>query len=107
MTEQRRSPPAYWGCILIVVGLLLAICATVATVKYQRPADPFCDQRLSAGFPAAFICDASGESPTSSWGIIDWADLDSINYLGFVIDCLFYFFLLWLVRLSLGRLQPR
>ena len=88
-----------------MANLLLAICLTVATVNYQRPSALFCGERLSAGFPVAFICDASGESPVSSWGKIDWADVDSINPPGSFVDILFYVVLSWTTWLIVGRIS--
>jgi hypothetical protein len=85
----------------------LAICLMLGTVKYQRPSDFFCDGRLSAGFPAAFMCDASGESPLSSVGKIDWADANSVNLLGACVDLLFYTTLLGIAWFSVRRLTPR
>ena len=93
----------YRGYIFDMMSMLLAICITVATVNYQHSSGLLCDGRLSAGFPVAFICDASGESPLSSVGKIDWADLDSINLLGSFIDILFYMTLLWIARLAVHR----
>jgi len=75
--------------------MLLAVCLTAGTVDYQRPSGLLCDGRLSAGFPLAFVCDASGESPLSSVGKIDWADADSINLPGSLADIVFYNGLLW------------
>lgn len=103
MNKYRFFPPGYRGCIFSVVIMLLAICLTVGTVKYQHPSGLFCQGKLSAGFPVAFICDASGESPLSSVGKIDWADLDSINLPGSFIDILFYMTLLYLARLAIHR----
>ena len=68
---------------------------TVGTVIYHRASDPLCSGRLGAGFPAAFICDASGESPLSSVGKIDAADIDNINPFGFFVDVMIYIALLW------------
>ncbi len=84
--------------------MLLAICLTAATVRFQHSSGLFCNGRLSAGFPAPFICDASGESPLSSVGKIDAADVDSINLLGSFVDVLFYLCLLSAVRLAASHL---
>ena len=83
--------------------MVLAIFLTVGTINYQHPSDPLCNGRLSAGFPVAFICDASGESPLSSVGKIDWADINSINPLGSLVDILFYMLLLSIALLVVGR----
>ena len=80
-------------CLSAVV-ILLATGLTFSSFLYQRADDPLCG-RLGAGFPAAFVCDASGESPLSSVGHIDWADRDSPNLLGSAIDLLFYALILW------------
>ena len=101
MKEYRLFPHGSLGCIFGVMSIALAICLTVATVNYQPPSDTFCRGRLSAGFPAAFICDASGESPLSSVGKIDWADLDSVSFPGSFLDILFYMALLWIAWLAI------
>jgi hypothetical protein len=82
--------------------MVLAIFLTVGTINYQHPSHLLCNGRLSAGFPVAFICDASGESPLSSVGKIDWADINSINPLGSLVDILFYMVLLWIALLAVG-----
>ncbi len=101
--EYRFFSRGYRGYIFDIVSMLLAICLTVATVNYQYSSGLLCDGRLSAGFPAAFICDASGESSLSSVGKIDWADLDSISLVGSFMDILFYMTLLWIARLAVHR----
>jgi len=103
--EHRFFSRGYRGYIFDMVNMLLAICLVVATVNYQRPSDPFCGGLLSAGFPVAFICDASGESPLSSVGKIEWADVDSINLPGSFVDLLFYMVLLWITWLVIRRLS--
>ncbi len=102
--EHRFFSGGYRTYICDIVIVLLAICLTVATVHFQRSSSLICDGRLSAGFPAPFICDASGESPLSSVGKIGAADLDSINLLGSFVDVLFYMFLLSVARLAVSRL---
>jgi hypothetical protein len=104
--EYRFFSRGYRGYIFDIVSMLLAICLTVATINYQHSSRLLCDGRLSAGFPVAFICDASGESPLSSVGKIDWADLDSLNILGSFVDVLFYMILLWIARLAVHRFSP-
>ncbi len=104
--DPSRSPISI-GCIPAIISFLIAIGLTVLSIAYQRPSDPVCRGLLSAGFPVAVICDASGESPLSSVGKIDWADLDSINYLGSFIDLLFYTSLLWVGWLVVFRAVPR
>jgi hypothetical protein len=105
MEEARLFPRGYRGCIFGLVAALLAMGMTFATVNYQRQVDPACEGRLSAGFPMAFVCDAAGESPTSSWGQIDWADADSIHVLGSCVDIVFYFALCWIMWLILRRIS--
>ncbi len=84
--------------------MFIAVGLTIASISYQRAADPFCRGLLSAGFPLAVVCDASGESPLSSVGVIDWADSDSISYLGTLVDIVLYAAPLWLVwRLAFRR----
>ena len=95
MKRGRFLPAGLQGYIFGVVIVLLAAALTVITLSYQRHDSARCQGLLGAGFPASFICDASGESPLSSVGKIDWADLDSINPLGSLLDLLFYASLLW------------
>jgi hypothetical protein len=82
--------------VVVMVTLLLATGLTFSTLSYQRSSDPLCGGRLSAGFPLAFLCDATGESPLSSVGRIDQADWDSINLPGSFVDILFYALVLWI-----------
>ncbi len=103
--EHRFFSGGYRTWISDLMIMLLAICLTVATVHFQHSSGLFCNGRLSAGFPAPFICDASGESPLSSVGKIDAADVDSINLVGSFADVLFYVSLLSVGRLALGRLS--
>ncbi len=65
------------------------------SVYYQRPNNPVCRGLLGAGFPMAFLCDASGESRLSSVGKINWADLDNLNPLGSLVDVASYSLVLW------------
>ncbi len=102
--EHRFFSGGYRTWVFDLMIMLLAICLTVATVHFQHSSGLFCNGRLSAGFPAPFICDASGESPLSSVGKIDAADVDSINWLGSFVDVLFYVSLLSVTRLVVGRL---
>ncbi len=104
MKEDRLFPRGYRGCIFLVVALALAVSVTAATVSYQRPSRLFCGGRLSAGFPLPFVCDATGESPLSSVGQIDWADADSVSFPGSFLDILFYMILSWLAWLGLRGL---
>ena len=101
--EHRFFSGGYRTYIFDIVIMLLAICLTVATVHFQHSSRLLCDGRLSAGFPVAFVCDASGESPLSSVGKIDGADVDSINLLGSFVDILFYVSLLSVARLAVSR----
>ncbi len=103
--EHRFFSGGYRTYIFDIVIMWLAICLTVATVHFQHSSRLLCDGRLSAGFPVAFICDASGESPLSSVGKIDGADVDSINLLGSFVDVLFYVCLLSVARLAVSRLS--
>ena len=102
---HRLFSSSYRVYIFDIVILLLAICLTAATVNYQRSSSLLCDGRLSGGFPVAFICDASGESPLSSVGKIDRADVDSIELLGSFADVLFYMLILSIARLAVRRLS--
>jgi hypothetical protein len=74
--------------------MLVPACLVAASGTFQRPDTALCRGRLGAGLPLPFVCDASGESPLSSVGRIDWADTDSVNLLGAPIDMLFYALLL-------------
>jgi hypothetical protein len=103
--EHHFFSGGYRTYIFDIVIMLLAICLTVGTVTFHHSSRLFCDGRLSAGFPVAFICDASGESPLSSVGKIDGADVDSINLLGSFVDVLFYLSLLSVARLAVSRLS--
>ncbi len=103
--EHRFFSGGYRTYTFDLVIMLLAICLTVATIHFQHSSGLFCSGRLSAGFPAPFICDASGESPLSSVGKIDAADVDSINLLGSFVDILFYVLLLSIGRLAVSRLS--
>ena len=103
--EHRFFSGGYRTYIFDCVIMLLAICLTVATVHFQHSSRLLCDGRLSAGFPVAFVCDASGESPLSRVGKIDAADLDSMNLLGSFVDVLFYVSLLSVARLAVSRLS--
>ncbi len=103
--EHRFFSGGYRAWIFDLIIMLLAICLTVATVRFQHSSELLCKGRLSAGFPVAFVCDASGESPLSSVGKIDAADVDSINLLGSFVDVLFYMLLLSVARLAVSRLS--
>ncbi len=103
--EYRFFSGGYGTWVLDIMIMLLAICLTVATVHFQHASGLFCNGRLSAGLPAPFICDASGESPLSSVGKIDAADVDSINLLGSFVDVLFYVCLLSVARLAVSLLS--
>ncbi len=68
MKQNPLIPRGAGGCFFSVIGALMALGLTLATVRHQRPSSAFCGGRLSAGFQAAFVCDATGESPLSSVG---------------------------------------
>ena len=95
MEQDRLLPPSYRGLVMGLASVLLAVALVLATVAVQRPDPAYCRGLLGAGYPASFVCDASGESPLSSVGRIDWADTDSINLPGSCLDVLFYGLLLW------------
>lgn len=90
--QSAAHPVERWLPGLVIV--LAAACLVAASLTFQRPDRTLCRGRLGAGFPLPAICDASGESPLSSVGRIDRADLDSVNLLGTLIDLLFYALLL-------------
>ncbi len=103
--EYRFFSRGYRGYFFDMLIMLLAICLMVITVNYQHASGLLCNGRLSAGFPFAFICDVSGESPLSSVGKIDWADLDNLSLTGAFLDILFYLILVWIIRLAVHRLS--
>jgi hypothetical protein len=105
--EYRLFSRGLGGYIFDLLSMLLAIFLMVATINFQHTSELLCDGRLSAGFPFAFICDASGESPLSSVGKIDWADLDSLNLVGSYLDILFYLALVWIARRAMNSLLQR
>jgi hypothetical protein len=104
MHKRRFFPSGPPGCIFWIASLMLALALTVGTLFVQRTGSPLCQGLLGAGFPLPFICDASGESPLSSVGRIDWADLDSINLIGSTLDILFYTLALWVIGFIVGRI---
>ena len=91
------------GCIFGLLSVVLAIGMTVASVNYQRPADPVCYGNLGAGFPVSFLCDATGGSPTSNWAKIDAPDWVALNPLTGLVDILFYTVLFWIAWRSVLR----
>ena len=93
--KNRLFSRGYRSAIFDIISMLLAIGLMIATVIYQPTFRILCNGRLGAGYPAAFICDASGESPLSSVGRVDWADLDSLNPIGAIVDILFYLAIIW------------
>jgi hypothetical protein len=98
---QRFPWPVAWG------ALALALAVTLASLAYQRPSDAFCGGRLSAGFPAPLVCDASGESPLSSVGRIDRADANSVNLVGALVDLLLYAVAAGALASAVSGLQKR
>lgn len=78
-----------------VVSVILTVLLTMRSINDQRRQDPVCQGQAGAGFPATFICDSIGSSPTGSWGRIDEADLFFPN-LFFIVDVVFYTVLLWI-----------
>jgi hypothetical protein len=93
--EYRFFSRGLRGLFIDVVNLVLAVFLMLATVNYQRPSDPLCGGRLSAGFPLAFLCDKTGESPINDWGKISWIDIP--NPLGLFMNILLYAALLWII----------
>lgn len=93
-----------------VVILILSICLTASSVRYQGPSPSFCYGNLAAGFPLRFICDTDAESPTTSWEKIDGADAVRLQPTPFLINVVFYALAAWvawvLVRV-LVRLRHR
>jgi len=97
MRKFRFLPHGYQGCILSIVGIFVAVGLTILSVNYQHPDPLICRGLPGAGFPVPFICDASGESPLSSVGKINSADLDNLNPFGSLVDILFYIVATWIV----------
>ena len=90
MNVQRLFPRTPGGCLMRgTLVVLLALCCTALSVRYQRVDAPPC-QSLGAGFPVPFVCDSSGGSPIRSWGKIDGADIEGIVLLPFLTNVLFY-----------------
>jgi hypothetical protein len=87
-TDRKANRSSPRGCIFCFLTILLAICLTVGSAFYQRQYYPVCQGGLSAGFPIAFLCDDTGGSPISSWGVIDGADWFNMNLLAFLLDFL-------------------
>ena len=81
------------GVVLDLGHIALAAGLSLATFGIQHSSDPICGGELGAGFPASFICDASGSSPISDWGKMSWTDIP--NPIGAPIDILFYAALIW------------
>src|SRR6266540_4642979 len=104
MEKHRPFRQEHRGCIFGIISILLAVGVMVMSMNYKRPDDTLCRGPLGAGFPVPFICDASGESPLSSVGKIDWTDLDSVNPLGSFIDILFYTLALWVTWYIVRRI---
>ena len=91
----RRREQARRAVLFGFVGILLAACLALLSAVYQHRNRLLCQGLLGAGFPAPVVCDASGESPLSSVGRIDRADLDNINMVGSTVDVLFYLAAVW------------
>jgi hypothetical protein len=89
------------GLLLDLLQISLAVGLTLATINYQHPSKLFCGGDLGAGFPAAFLCDALGESPISNWGKISWTDIP--NVLGGYLDILFFAAILSAISLVARR----
>jgi hypothetical protein len=102
--EYRFFSRGYRGLFFDIMCMLLSVCLMLATINFKNASSPLCAERLGAGFPATFICDASGESPLSSVGKIDWADIDNLNPVGAFVDILFYLALLGILRNSFRRI---
>jgi hypothetical protein len=93
--EGRLFSRGVRGIVLDLVHVSLAAGLTLTTFSIQHASDPICGGGLGAGFPASFLCDASGESPISDWGRISWTDIP--NPIGALIDLLFFAALIWVI----------
>ena len=105
MRSEPGKTHRAWRMTLTVLALSNAL--TALTITIQRPSPAFCGGRLSAGFPAAVICDATGESPLASVGKIDEADLDSPSLPGAIVDITVYAVLFWGAWRVADRVGPR
>lgn len=85
----------------LIFGLVILICsvclACSSGIAYQHKADRNYGRQLSGGFPLTFVHDATGSSPTGSWGKIDEADfIERLEERPFLIDVLFYALIFWM-----------
>jgi hypothetical protein len=86
------------GLCLDAANLFLAAGLMLASITFQRSSDPLCGGNPGAGFPLAFLCDKTGESPIGDWGIMSWSDIP--QPLGVFVNILFYVGLLWSILLT-------
>ena len=91
--KSRLSRYGLWSFVILTV--VLGMVLTMRSLQVQRAHDPGCRGVAGAGFPLTFVCDTLGESPTSSWGKIDEADVWFPTPF-FFLDALFYILLLWI-----------
>ena len=90
MKTNQLLPPRVGVALLI-----LSICLTASSVRYQGPSPSFCYGNLAAGFPLRFICDTEAESPSMSWGNIDSADVSRLKLIPFLMNVVFYALAAW------------
>lgn len=94
--EVRLFSRGIRGLVLDLGHVSLAAALTFTTFSIQHASDPICGGGLGAGFPASFLCDALGSSPTDDWGKISWTE-DMPNPIGLPIDLLFFAALIWVI----------
>lgn len=99
-----KGKPAFpGGCGGYLAIMLLAICVTIASVHFFQYSHSSCETgigNLGGGFPFLLICDhPGGGSPTSSWGKINYADIENggVQPLGVFGNLIVYTFLFWLL----------
>jgi hypothetical protein len=121
VTLPPLPKPGWLRLLPRVVFLLLAVAFTLASLRIVRPpiCRYLCDQEpcppgycrcgeQGAGFPFFVVSDNScGSSPTGGWGKV--GPEDSPNPVGFALNVVFYYSILWLLwKALLGiRLLPK
>jgi len=107
MKENQLFRQGFRGCLISLVCIMLAIYAVSISAKYLYSKSPTCGEMVGGGFPVLFICDDwGGGSPTGSWGKIDFVDVLNGGIVpgGFLVDFLFYFFLIWIIWFTVSSI---
>lgn len=105
MKENQFFQQGFRSCLIIMVGIMLAIFAVTISAKHLSSESPACGEMVGGGFPVLFICDDwGGGSPTGSWGKIDFVDVLNGGIVpgGFLVDFLFYFILIWIICFTIS-----